>query len=221
MVPVGQLLSAKLPEKGLIGLAFWDAGARNVTNSKRPITKGEDLDGLKLRVPRSPCSSRRFAPSRHAPSGSRSRISTRALRTGPSTVRRARLHHPLDEVLRGAEVPERDQPRVPERSVVLVSKRFWDRLSPAEQRIFQEAANESRAYQRSVSREADQKALNELRTRHAVQRAVPARAATHANRRGFRLQQAVASVRPALVTTFRSELARIQKVDLPGATTHR
>ena len=31
-------------------LGFFDLGFRNVTNSKRPITKGEDLDGLKLRV---------------------------------------------------------------------------------------------------------------------------------------------------------------------------
>jgi len=48
--PVGKALLDRLPEKGLIGLAYWDLGFRNVTNSKRPITKAEDLDGLKLRV---------------------------------------------------------------------------------------------------------------------------------------------------------------------------
>src|SRR5687767_2901303 len=48
--PVGQALLAKLPEKGLVGLTFFDLGFRNVTNSKRPVTKGEDLAGLKLRV---------------------------------------------------------------------------------------------------------------------------------------------------------------------------
>jgi hypothetical protein len=31
-------------------LGFWDLGFRNVTNSKRPIMKPEDLDGLKIRV---------------------------------------------------------------------------------------------------------------------------------------------------------------------------
>ena len=40
-----QALLAKLPEKGLVGLGYWDLGFRNVTNSKRPITKGEDLAG--------------------------------------------------------------------------------------------------------------------------------------------------------------------------------
>ena len=46
----GKALMAKLPEKGLVGLGYWDLGFRNVTNSKRPITRPEDLEGLKLRV---------------------------------------------------------------------------------------------------------------------------------------------------------------------------
>ena len=48
--PFGQKLLAKLPEKGLVGLAYWEHGFRNVTNSKRPITKVEDFQGLKFRV---------------------------------------------------------------------------------------------------------------------------------------------------------------------------
>ena len=37
--------SGKLADKGVVVLGFFDLGFRNVTNSKRPITKGEDLDG--------------------------------------------------------------------------------------------------------------------------------------------------------------------------------
>jgi tripartite ATP-independent transporter DctP family solute receptor len=48
--PFGQALLARLPDKGLVSLGYWDLGFRNVTNSKRPITKPEDFDGLKLRV---------------------------------------------------------------------------------------------------------------------------------------------------------------------------
>lgn len=33
--PLGTALLEKLPEKGLVGLAYWDLGFRNVTNSKR------------------------------------------------------------------------------------------------------------------------------------------------------------------------------------------
>src|SRR3954464_3146858 len=48
--PFGQALIAKLPEKNLLALGYWDLGFRNATNSKRPIAKAEDFDGLKLRV---------------------------------------------------------------------------------------------------------------------------------------------------------------------------
>ena len=48
--PFGQKLHAKLADKGLVGLAYWELGFRNITNSKRPINKVEDIEGLKLRV---------------------------------------------------------------------------------------------------------------------------------------------------------------------------
>lgn len=50
----GKQLADKLRAKGLVGLGYWDLGFRNVTNSKRPITKLEDFSGLKIRVIQSP-----------------------------------------------------------------------------------------------------------------------------------------------------------------------
>src|SRR3712207_227917 len=52
--PVGKKLFDKAAEKGLVGLAYWELGFRNVTNSKRSIAKLEDFQGLKLRVLQSP-----------------------------------------------------------------------------------------------------------------------------------------------------------------------
>ena len=49
--PVGKKLMDKLPERGLVGLAYWDLGFREMhTNAKKPITKAADLKGLKMRV---------------------------------------------------------------------------------------------------------------------------------------------------------------------------
>ncbi|MFN7779303.1 MAG: TRAP transporter substrate-binding protein DctP, partial [Betaproteobacteria bacterium] len=48
--PIGQKVMDKLQEKGLVGLVYWENGFRNMTNNKRPITKMEDFDGIKLRV---------------------------------------------------------------------------------------------------------------------------------------------------------------------------
>ncbi|MDS9469366.1 TRAP transporter substrate-binding protein [Paracoccus sp. MBLB3053] len=46
----GDFLNEKLDEAGLVNLAYWENGFRNVSNSKRPITKWEDFEGMKLRV---------------------------------------------------------------------------------------------------------------------------------------------------------------------------
>ncbi len=40
------------PVKGLRLLAFWENGFRHITNNVRPVTKPEDLHGIKLRIPR-------------------------------------------------------------------------------------------------------------------------------------------------------------------------
>src|SRR5918993_4784069 len=52
--PVGKKLLDKLPAKGLIGLSYWDHGFRILANSKRPVSKMEDIQGLKVRVQQIP-----------------------------------------------------------------------------------------------------------------------------------------------------------------------
>ena len=52
--PVGQELGQKLAGVGIISLAWWDNGIRHITNSKRPIEKPADLEGLKIRTPADP-----------------------------------------------------------------------------------------------------------------------------------------------------------------------
>ena len=48
--PFGKKMHDKLQEKGIVGVAYWELGFRNMTNSKRAITKVDDLAGLKIRV---------------------------------------------------------------------------------------------------------------------------------------------------------------------------
>jgi TRAP-type C4-dicarboxylate transport system substrate-binding protein len=37
--PFGQKLHARLLDKGIVGLGYWELGFRNITNSKRPSTR--------------------------------------------------------------------------------------------------------------------------------------------------------------------------------------
>ena len=40
----------KLEAAGLVNLAYWENGFRNLSNSVRPVTKWEDFEGMKVRV---------------------------------------------------------------------------------------------------------------------------------------------------------------------------
>ncbi len=44
-----EILDAMIPH-GLVGLAFYDSGARSFYNSKRPIKSPADMKGMKIRV---------------------------------------------------------------------------------------------------------------------------------------------------------------------------
>jgi tripartite ATP-independent transporter DctP family solute receptor len=46
----GDMMNKKLEEQGLVNLAYWENGFRNLSNSKHAVTKWEDFSGLKVRV---------------------------------------------------------------------------------------------------------------------------------------------------------------------------
>jgi len=50
--PIGKGLLKRLESKGIVGLAFWDNGFRNMSANK-PLKKPEDAKGLKFRIPSS------------------------------------------------------------------------------------------------------------------------------------------------------------------------
>lgn len=46
----GKYISDKMPAANLVNLAWWENGFRNLTNSKKPVQKWEDFQGVKVRV---------------------------------------------------------------------------------------------------------------------------------------------------------------------------
>lgn len=210
--PLGQALIAKLPEKGLVALGYWDLGFRNVTNSKRPITKAEDFEGLKLRVIPNPVFLDTF----------------KAFKANPVPMPFAELYGALEaKAVDGQENPfavilsnkmfevqkyVSATNHVYAANILLVSKKFWDQLTPSEQKMMTDAANESRAYQRQVSRAAAQKAVGDLQTQGMQYNEV-------APAEQVRMQQVAkpvidkfaATYDPAIVKLYSQELARIRK----------
>jgi TRAP-type transport system periplasmic protein len=153
--PVGQKLLDGLPERGLVGLSYFEYGFRNFTNSRRAIQKVEDLRGLKIRVSQTPLNLDFVnALGANAMPLPIPEVYT-ALETGAVDGMDAPLSfirlQKYDEVQKHLVLTK----HVYNAQAVLISKRFWDRLSEDERKILQEAVREARDYQRQVSREKD------------------------------------------------------------------
>ena len=209
--PFGQTLMAKLPEKGLVGLAFWETGFRNFTNSRKPIVNIEDLKGLKLRVIPNPLFIESFS----------------ALGTNPVPMPFPELYGALESKAMDAQ----ENPfsvvltskfyevqkymsvtnHVYTANPVVISKKVWDKLSPADQKIIQDAVVEAGAYQRKLSREASSGARKELEAKGMLVNDVPQ--ATLNKMRDLTKPVAdkfAASYDPTLVQLYRTELAKVQ-----------
>jgi len=96
---------------------------------------------------------------------------------------------------------------------IQISKRFWDKLSPTEQKLLQDAATEAQNYQRIVSREASGKALGELKAKGMIYNDIaPAELARMRAEVKPVHDKFAASYDPAVVTLFKSEMERISKL---------
>lgn len=163
--PVGRKLMDMLSDKGLVGLCYFENGFRNVTNSKRPLTKLEDIAGLKLRVIQSPVYLETF-----------------------STLGANAVPMPFPEVYGALESKAIDGQENPYANIynsryyevqkylsvtkhayaplpVMASRKFWDKLSADEKKLFQDACTEARQFQTRFNREQGTKLVTELKAK--------------------------------------------------------
>jgi TRAP-type C4-dicarboxylate transport system substrate-binding protein len=96
-------------------------------------------------------------------------------------------------------------------NIVLVSKRFWDKLSATEQKMMHDAANEARDYQRKASREAAQKAVGALQAQGMQYNEVSAAEQARMREVAKPVTDKFASTYdPAIVKLYNDELTRIR-----------
>ena len=161
--PFGEKLLKSLNDKGLVGLVYWENGFRNLTNSKRPITKVEDMGGIKLRVMQNPVyidMFNRFGA--NAVPLAFSELFT-ALETGtvdgqenPVTTIQSSKFYEVQKYLTISR-------HVYSPWIMLASKRWYDGLSADEKKILNEAAVASRDFERKDSREASAQSVAYLK----------------------------------------------------------
>lgn len=163
--PVGQSLAAKLDAHGLVGLAYWENGFRHITNSKRAVTRIEDLQGLKIRVIPNPVYIDTF----------------KELGTNPVPLAYTELYGALES--RAVDAQENglgliESGRFYEVQkflsltghsytpyIVLASKKWFDKLSDADRTAVREAAVEAGAYQRKINRDQSAMLVGEMKKR--------------------------------------------------------
>jgi tripartite ATP-independent transporter DctP family solute receptor len=161
--PFGQKLAARLQAKGLVGLVYWENGFRNLTNSKRPINRMEDLQGVKLRVMQNPMYSDMF-----------NSMGANAVPLAFSELFTALESHTVDgeenpvNTIQSSKFYEVQKYLSITRHVyspwiVLASKKWWDGLSADEKKAIEETAVNSRYFERKDSRLAGAKAMDFLR----------------------------------------------------------
>jgi tripartite ATP-independent transporter DctP family solute receptor len=149
----GQKLLDMLPAKGLVGLAYWENGFFNATNSKLPIQKYEDFQGLKFRAVQAKISQETVKalganPVPLAIPELYTALETRTV-DGQGTPSAVIAALKLNEVQKYLSLTRHSYGAF----VPLVSKKFWDKLPAADQAILREAALETRGFQRGVARD--------------------------------------------------------------------
>ena len=163
--PAGQYFNKKLEAAGLVNLAYWENGFRNLTNSKRAVTKVEDFDGVKVRVMQNNIFLDTFKT-----------LGTNAVPMAFGEVFTALETKTIDgqenpfvtidtskfyevqkylSVTRHAYTP----------FLILYSKKLWDQLNPQEQAVLREAAIEGQKVQRATIRAQSDKALAGLKAK--------------------------------------------------------
>lgn len=141
------------------GLVYLDAGSRSFYTKARPILSPSDLAGLKIRVQESTTSIRMI----QALGGSATPIAWGELYTAlqQGVVDGAENNPPTFHISRHYEVCKfyslDEHTSVPD--VMIISTVVWNDLSPDEQRILQQAAEDAKEYQKVIWREATEEAL--------------------------------------------------------------
>jgi len=161
--PVGKAFLEKLPEKGLIGLSWFEHGFRNLTNSRRPVQKLEDIQGLKIRVEQNAVSIDAWnalgANAVPMPFPELySALEQKAVdgQENPySTVDSAKFF----EVQKYLSVTKHKYSPL----IVILSKKFWDQLSGDEKKVMQDAATDAAVYQRKANRDLNEQYFQSLK----------------------------------------------------------
>ncbi len=163
--PVGEEILKSMEAQGLVGLAFYDSGARSFYTVKKPIRSVADMKGLKIRVIQSDLFVAMVEALGANPTPMPYGEVYTALKTG--IVDAAENNWPSYESSRHFEAAKyynlSEHSLAPE--VLVFSKKVWDTIPPADQALLRKAAKDSVPYMRKLWDE------REVKSRGVVEKA--------------------------------------------------
>jgi tripartite ATP-independent transporter DctP family solute receptor len=161
--PAGDYFNKRLEQLDLVNLAYWENGFRNLTNSKRPVAKLEDFDGLKIRVMQNPVFLDSFKawganPIPMAFGEVYTALEMKAV-DGQENPYQTIETSKFNEVQKYLSITRHAYTA----NLILYSKKLWDQLSNDERAVLQEAAIIARDVQREAARTSDDESLARLK----------------------------------------------------------
>lgn len=167
---VGERIFEILGENGVVPLAWAENGFREVTNSKTPIRRPEDMEGLKMRVVGSPIFNDMFTAMGANPTQMSWADAQPALTTGAVDGQENPLT--IYSVLNMHELGQTNVTLwhyVADPLIFAVNQEVWDSFTPEDQEILREAAIEAGAHGIEVAREGltedDQSLVEDIRSK--------------------------------------------------------
>ena len=148
--PVGEKILAAMEDQGMVGLAFYDSGARSMYAATKPIKSLADVHGMKIRVQQSDLFVSMVEALGANPTPMPYGEVYTALKTG--IVDAAENNFPSYESSRHFEAAkyytQTEHSMAPE--MLVFSKTIWDTLNPEDQALIRKAAKESVPHMRQL-----------------------------------------------------------------------
>lgn len=159
---VGKRLAAKLETKGIVGLAYWDNGFKQMSANK-PMHKVADFNGMKMRIQSSKVLDAQM----------------KALGAMPQVMAFSEVYTALQQgVVDGTENPlsniyTQKMHEVQKHMTlsdhgylgyaVITNKKFWDGLTEDQRKLISHAMKEATVYERSIALQENEESLAKIR----------------------------------------------------------
>ena len=160
--PIGRQLLGKLESRGILGLAFWDNGFKEMTANK-PLHRPEDLKGLKMRIQSSKVIDAQMRAVGALPQVMAFSEIYQGLQTGvvdgqenPTSNIYASKFHEVQKYLTMTDHGYHGY-------AVITNKKFWNDLPPDIRRTLEDAIKDATAFFNNSAKKENDDALEEIR----------------------------------------------------------